>query len=64
MANAPNPCAMLYLNVQARMSNGFYASAELSPQLSLGRPELVDYGQTHCPVSEQAGSDIAGGRLN
>ncbi len=35
-------------------SDLFYASPEISPQLSLGRPHPVDYSQTHCPVSERA----------
>jgi dTDP-4-amino-4,6-dideoxygalactose transaminase len=32
----------------------FYASPEISPQLSMGRPSPVDYSNVRCPVSERA----------
>jgi dTDP-4-amino-4,6-dideoxygalactose transaminase len=35
-------------------SDLFYASPELSPQLTAGRASAVDYTKCHCPVSERA----------
>jgi dTDP-4-amino-4,6-dideoxygalactose transaminase len=35
-------------------SDLFYTSPEISPQLSAGRSEPVDFSKCHCPVSERA----------
>ena len=35
-------------------SDLFYTSPEISPQLSAGRPEPVDFSNCYCPVSERA----------
>lgn len=40
-------------------SDLFYATPENSPQLTVGRSEPVDYGRTHCPVSERAAYEEA-----
>jgi dTDP-4-amino-4,6-dideoxygalactose transaminase len=40
-------------------SDLFYATPENSPQLVMGRAEPVDYGKTHCPVSERAAYEEA-----
>jgi dTDP-4-amino-4,6-dideoxygalactose transaminase len=40
-------------------SDLFYASPEVSPQLSANRDHPVDYAKVHCPVSERAAYDEA-----
>ncbi|MGA3185588.1 MAG: DegT/DnrJ/EryC1/StrS family aminotransferase [Bryobacteraceae bacterium] len=40
-------------------SDLFYVTPQNSPQLKIGRTETVDYGRSHCPVTERAAYEEA-----